>query len=651
MESPKRRSARKASPAATTKTAGAANTTTVATTSKDIQPGQGWSNGSIDPQLFASTQDGRTQLYSSQRRWIGLSSGWTRIGGGGTEMDARHSSSASAGAALIQNAQEEAVAVRALIAQLCETFYKAGWATGTGGGVCIRTGGPSQNQTRPWRVFVAPSGIQKEDMIGDDIFELDMDRNVVVPPKTAGLRQSACTPLWYTVFANRPSACAVIHTHSQAAQMATLMAGDDCHVLRITHLEMLKGVGNHAYDDVLEIPIIDNRPTEDLLAEQLEAALQKYPKTNAVLVRRHGIYVWGDSWEQAKTQCESFDYLCESALKMKQMGLDAGIIPVTGTYRVQDAAVSNNKRESSNGNAGAHDETARKRLKTTTDNKGSSSGFHGSAAVNNDADCVSNVVPVLPRNAKHLVLDVEGCTTAISFVKETMFPYILKHLDEYLNKMNEDAPENVDDLCQNLMVEVDAHGGKGTTETVTENVTSTAAAGKSLPECAAALVKYLMASDVKSTALKGLQGKMFQAAFTSGDLVGHVYSDCLAMLQWMHSKDVQVYIYSSGSVQAQKLLFGHSLQGDLLPLLSGHFDIPAVGNKKEANSYRKIAAELGVEPSSIVFVSDAEAELVAAKEAGIGWPVMSIRPGNEPLTAVGKDFPTVYSLLQLCGED
>lgn len=642
MDSPKRRLARTAATATTAATAANATTTTAATATE--QPGQGWSNGSIDPQLFASTQRGRTQLYSSQRRWIGLAAGWTRIGGGGTEMDARHSSSQAAGPALVHDAAQEAVAVRSLIAQLCETFYKAGWATGTGGGVCIRTGGPSQK--KPWRVFVAPSGIQKEDMIGDDIFELDMDRNVVVPPKTAGLRQSACTPLWYTVFANRPTACAVIHTHSMAAQMATLMAGDDATVLRITHLEMLKGVGNHAYDDVLEIPIIDNRPTEDLLAAQLEAALKAYPNTNAVLVRRHGIYVWGDSWEQAKTQCESFDYLCESALKMKQMGLDAGAIPVTGTYRVDADNKVDNKRESSGG-----DTTPRKRLKTDKDGTSDSSGFHGSAAVNNAADCASNTVPVLPRNAKHLVLDVEGCTTAISFVKETMFPYILKHLDAYLTKVDDVSPEEVDDLCQSLMVEVDTHGGKGTTEKVTATVTSTAVAGKSLPEAAAAMVRYLMESDVKSTTLKGLQGKMFQAAFESGDLVGHVYSDCQAMLQWMQSKGVKVYIYSSGSVQAQKLLFGHSVQGNLLPLLAGHFDIPSAGNKKQADSYRKIAAELGVGPSSVVFVSDAESELVAAKEAGIGWPVMSIRAGNEPLTAVGKAFPTVYSLLQLCGED
>jgi 2,3-diketo-5-methylthio-1-phosphopentane phosphatase len=252
---------------------------------------------------------------------------------------------------------------------------------------------------------------------------------------------------------------------------------------------------------------------------------------------------------------------------------------------------------------------------------------------------VTNVVPILPRDAKHLVLDIEGCTTAISFVKETMFPYILKHLDSYLANSKEDERA---ELVQKLKVEVDANGTTVTADEMTAG---------SFYEDAAEMVRYLMANDVKSTALKGLQGKMFKAGFESGALVGHVYSDCQPMLQWMHSKGVKVYIYSSGSVQAQKLLFGHSVQGDLLPLVAGHFDIPAVGNKKQADSCRKIAAELGVDPASVVFVSDAEAELVAAKEAGIGWPVMSIRPGNEPLTAEGKDFPTVYSLLQLCGED
>jgi len=93
------------------------------------------------------------------------------------------------------------------------------------------------------------------------------------------------------VYRNRPSAKCVIHTHSMNAQMATLLdPTETSDTLNITHLEMLKGVGNHAYDDQLEIPIIDNRPSEDLLADQLEAVIQKYPKCNAVLVRRHGKY-------------------------------------------------------------------------------------------------------------------------------------------------------------------------------------------------------------------------------------------------------------------------------------------------------------------------------------------------------------------------
>lgn len=133
-------------------------------------PGKGWSNGDLAPQLFPVTQAGRLQLYGSQRRWIGLKSGWTRIGAGTSEIDARHSSSQAAGHDLHECLVSEARAVRALISQLCERFYQFGWATGTGGGVSIRVGG--EDQGRPWRVFVAPSGIQKEDMIGDDVYEL-----------------------------------------------------------------------------------------------------------------------------------------------------------------------------------------------------------------------------------------------------------------------------------------------------------------------------------------------------------------------------------------------------------------------------------------------------------------------------------------------
>ena len=313
-------------------------------------PGAGWTNGQVPPQftpavtLHPYTRKGRLALYNHHRRWINFQSSWSRIGAGATEMDAVHSSSSGGASVLSGCRQEEGAAVRALVAQLCEAFYRAGWATGTGGGVSIRVGGPDEG--RPSRVFVAPSGVQKEDLVGDDVFELDMEQRVVAPPKTPGLRLSACTPLWYTVYALVPSARCVIHTHSMHAQMATLLDPTErAPALRVTHLEMLKGVGNHAYDGVLELPIIDNRPSEDLLADQMAAAIRRYPKCNAVLVRRHGIYVWGDSWEQAKAQCESFDYLCESAVKMKAMGMDCGLAPLHGTYHVEDEGAAGEEKK------------------------------------------------------------------------------------------------------------------------------------------------------------------------------------------------------------------------------------------------------------------------------------------------------------------
>lgn len=132
-------------------------------------PGEGWSNGAIHPQLYHSTRSGRLELYSSHRRWIGLHRNWTRIGQGQDEFE-RRTSFSRLGGSIVANPEEEAKAVRALIAQLCERFYQEGFATGTGGGISIRVGGPDEK--RPWRVFVAPSGVQKEDMIGEDIFEV-----------------------------------------------------------------------------------------------------------------------------------------------------------------------------------------------------------------------------------------------------------------------------------------------------------------------------------------------------------------------------------------------------------------------------------------------------------------------------------------------
>eukprot|EP00584_Thalassiosira_punctigera_P004404 CAMPEP_0172535786 /NCGR_PEP_ID=MMETSP1067-20121228/7632_1 /TAXON_ID=265564 ORGANISM="Thalassiosira punctigera, Strain Tpunct2005C2" /NCGR_SAMPLE_ID=MMETSP1067 /ASSEMBLY_ACC=CAM_ASM_000444 /LENGTH=687 /DNA_ID=CAMNT_0013320731 /DNA_START=265 /DNA_END=2328 /DNA_ORIENTATION=- len=610
--------------------------------SRQSPPGKGWTNGQITPQftpavtLHPHTREGRLALYNHHRRWINFQSSWSRIGKGSTEMDAVHSESAGGESVMTGCLMEEARTVRALVAQLCECFYKAGWATGTGGGVSIRVGGPKEN--RPYRVFVAPSGVQKEDMVGDDVFELNMDRDVVVPPKTPNMRMSACTPLWYVVYRHVKSAMCVIHTHSMHAQLATLLdptEKSDC--LRVTHLEMLKGVGNHSYDSLLEIPIIDNRPSEDQLADQLEAAIVKYPKCNAVLVRRHGVYVWGDSWEQAKAQCESFDYLFESAVKMKGMGLESGLLPKSGTYHVKDEHMVDSEDAGEEKKEDGSPPAKRRKVDPA---------FNAAGAVNNDADleCTGTTIPLLPRDSKILLLDIEGTTTSISFVKDTLFPYVLSNLGTYINSVeSEDLVKLQEALESDLAGLPDLHPA---------NVQ--VAKTKSELNCAKAFVtcyvRALMANDVKATGLKSMQGKMWKAGYASGELVGHLYSDFVPALKWCESNGVKVCIYSSGSIGAQKLLFGHTPEGDLTSYFGMHFDT-TTGSKRETASYGNIAEALGAKPGEVVFVSDLEAEIHAAKEAGM-VAVVAARPGNAPLREDTKGkFPVVRSLLQLCGAD
>ena len=461
-------------------------------------------------------------------------------------------------------------------------------------------------------------------MIGDDVFELDMDEKVVNGPKTDGLKLSACTPIWFLIYKHRPSAMSVVHTHSMNSQLATLLdPTEESKTLKLTHLEMCKGVGGHAYDDMLEIPILDNRPSEDMLAPQMEEALLKYPKCTGVLVRRHGLFVWGDSWEQAKTQAESYDYLFQTAIEMRKIGVDFSALPAKGTYRV-DNETCGSKRE-----APATEEPPAKKAKTTST---STTGWNAAGDVDNQADLLANKTPLLPRDYKYLLLDIEGCTTAISFVKDVLFPYIVEHADEYVSKnLNADEQQSLATALKgDLKPEQIQEVGEGASP--------------------AAMIKYMVKNDLKVASLKSFQGKMWKDGYKNGTLKGHVYEDFVPMLEWMKSHGVKVYIYSSGSVQAQKLLFGSSIVGDLTSYFSGHFDITTSGNKKQSTSYTNIAKDLGVSPSEIVFCSDAVAELEAATTAGIGKTVMTVRPGNAPLSKENAEkYPQVFSLLQLCG--
>ena len=192
---------------------------------------------------------------------------------------------------------------KAVLCELARRFYEQGWVSGTGGGLSIRLGD---------RVFMAPSGVQKELLRPEQIFELDRAGRVTEGP--AGLHVSQCRPLFLAAMELR-GAGAVIHTHSKRALLATLAFGDR---VELTKLEMLKGLRGVGYDDTHEVPIIENTAHECDLQASLEVAMRAFPRAHAVLVRRHGMYVWGEDWREAKRHAECYDYLLDIAVELRR---------------------------------------------------------------------------------------------------------------------------------------------------------------------------------------------------------------------------------------------------------------------------------------------------------------------------------------------
>ncbi|PRT54334.1 Methylthioribulose-1-phosphate dehydratase [Wickerhamiella sorbophila] len=201
-----------------------------------------------------------------------------------------------------------------IIVELCKLFYAQGWVTGTAGGMSIKDGD---------LVYVAPSGVQKERMNPVDLFVYDTKSKTYVS-KPELYKPSACTPLFMACYEQR-RAGACIHTHSQNAVMASLLWGRE---FRIANIEQVKAIpkvvepGNLSFFDTLVIPIIENTAHEEDLAPDLEKALLEYPMAPAVLVRRHGLYVWGANVWKAKIINEAIDYLLELAVKMRHAGID-----------------------------------------------------------------------------------------------------------------------------------------------------------------------------------------------------------------------------------------------------------------------------------------------------------------------------------------
>ena len=224
-----------------------------------------------------------------------------------------------------------------------------------------------------------------------------------------------------------------------------------------------------------------------------------------------------------------------------------------------------------------------------------------------------------------ILLDIEGTTSSVSFVYDVMFPFVRRELESYLSA-NWGSPEL--NRVADLLASETRGASFGSVEPMRKEIVR------------------LMDQDVKSTGLKHLQGLIWEAGFASGELRAHVYDDVPPALKAWNDAGRDVRIYSSGSIQAQKLFFGHTIAGDLLPLLKGHYDT-TTGPKKEAASYRAIAAMYGLPIGEILFLSDIVAELDAARSAGMSTALV-VRPGNaEGQSSAAAPHATITSFEQV----
>ncbi|WMU93369.1 enolase-phosphatase E1 [Microcystis phage MaAM05] len=210
---------------------------------------------------------------------------------------------------------------------------------------------------------------------------------------------------------------------------------------------------------------------------------------------------------------------------------------------------------------------------------------------------------------RFVLLDIEGTTTDVQFVHQVLFPYSAERLPDFV-RQQADEP-----LVREALQSV--------RETISQEE------GRILDEagCIQTLLDWI-AMDRKHTALKQLQGMIWKAGFERGDYRGHVYEDVMRAFQNWQMKGVELGIYSSGSVQAQKLLFSYSEAGDLTRYISRYFDTQ-MGAKKDVESYRRIVTELDLPPVEVLFLSDIEAELDAARLAGL-LAKQIVREGTTP---------------------
>ncbi|MDF4003520.1 acireductone synthase [Luteibacter sp. PPL552] len=216
-----------------------------------------------------------------------------------------------------------------------------------------------------------------------------------------------------------------------------------------------------------------------------------------------------------------------------------------------------------------------------------------------------------------ILTDIEGTTSSIDFVKDVLFPYARQHLPAFV-ETHADDPE-----VQHWLHEAAKEAGW---------------VEASRGEVIDLLIRWID-EDRKATPLKALQGMIWREGYEAKAYLSHMYPDVAARLKAWHDQGLKLYVYSSGSVPAQKLMFGFSEAGDLTPLFSGYFDTQT-GHKRETVSYQRIAEEIGLPPAQVLFLSDIKEELDAARAAGMRTTQL-VRP-PQPIVDAGHPAVTDF---------
>ncbi|GLT35195.1 hypothetical protein SLA2020_096660 [Shorea laevis] len=308
---------------------------------------------------------------------------------------------------------------KALVAELCRYFYKLGWVLGTGGSITVKVHDESVPRSHPL-IVMSPSGVQKERMVPEEMYVMSSDGFILSlpplkpypypPPKCTD-----CAPLFMEVY-EMCNAGAVIHGHGMEACLVT-MVNPFSKEFRITHMEMTKGIQGHGYHDELVVPIIENTALEGELRESLTETIRAYPKTRAVLVRNHGVFIWGDSWISAKTQAECYHYLFNAAIKLHQLGLN-----------------------------------------WSSPNHGPNHSFNGGWGCGNIGralDCM------IDPSKRCILLNIEGTATPISFVTDILFAYVRNSIGEHLASTYDTEETQRDIILMRSQIQDDLEQGVG----------------------------------------------------------------------------------------------------------------------------------------------------------------------------------------------